>query len=249
MDTLLSKLTVLSGGRYPEFDQRESGITHTDFENECFFYNKIKKADVEGIKLAMEKFFANGIVAGHLSDDSLRQVKYWAVCCVTLATRAAILGGLDEMVAYNLSDYCIMQIDQFRSAEEISAFLSAKVIELTELVRYNSHKNCSVEVRRCIRYIDEHLHEQIELNTLARMVNLESGYLSKCFKKQTGHSLKSYILFRKIQTAKELLDAGFDGKTIAFDLGFCSQSYFIALFRKYYGITPLQYVHSQINQL
>lgn len=247
MDTLLSKLTVLSGGRYPEFDQRESGITHTDFENECFFYNKIKKGDLEGIKLALEQFFASGVVTGQLSNDSLRQVKYWAVCCVTLATRAAILGGLDEMVAYNLSDHCIMQIDQFRSSEEISAFLTAKVIELTEFVRYKSHKNCSVEVRKCIKYIDEHLHEQICLNTLARMVNLESGYLSKCFKRQTGYSLKSYIIFRKIQTAKELLDAGYDGKTIAFDLGFCSQSYFINLFRKYNGITPLQYVHSRTN--
>ena len=32
-----------------------------------------------------------------------------------------------------------------------------------------------------------------------------------------------------------------DQKMIAYDLGFCSQTYFITCFRKAYGVTPHQY--------
>lgn len=83
----------------------------------------------------MENFVRDALVVGRMSDDNLRQVKYLAVSCITLATRYAVEGGLMESEAYNLSDSYIQYVDKTDKPEEIIKFLVAKATELTVLVK------------------------------------------------------------------------------------------------------------------
>ena len=118
---LLESIEILDDNKI--FSERESGVTHTPYETETMFFSLIKHGNVEGVKNGIEQLLSsNKIVAGRLSEDALRQTKYWAVCCVTLATRYAVQGGLDETAAFNFSDECIMKIDVLKSSTEILAF-------------------------------------------------------------------------------------------------------------------------------
>ena len=95
-DTQLNVRFLPKGVQNPRFEQRESGIAHTPYSREVAFYTCIKNGDLQGLESNMENFVRDALVVGRMSDDNLRQVKYLAVSCITLATRYAVEGGLME---------------------------------------------------------------------------------------------------------------------------------------------------------
>lgn len=223
------------------FAQRENGVTHTSYMEETIFLSYIQQGNIDMVKQLLTRFIDTGIVIGRLSKNPVRQMQYWAVCCITLATRYAIQGGLAEMEAFNLSDSCIMQIDRFTTTEEIIEFLKKSVLDLTRLIKENAHGNCPSFIRSCYNYIDKHLHESINLSDLAEHTGFSADYLSRAFKKYTGKSARDYIMDKKLEAAKAMLRGECEQHMIAYYLGFSSQSYFITCFKKVYGITPHKY--------
>ncbi|MGN0570679.1 MAG: helix-turn-helix domain-containing protein [Candidatus Fimenecus sp.] len=228
------------------FAQRESGIAHTPYQAENAFFACIQQGDVHLLQEKMEQYFQNGVVVGKLSDDPLRQMQYWGVSSVTLAVRAAIQGGLDEMTAYNLSDSYIRSIDKMQSPDEILIFLIEKAGELTALVsKVRGQLRYSPYVRRCMACVERRLHEKITVSLLAEEIGITADYLSAVFKKETGEPLSRYILNRKLEEAKRLLENGCDSGFVAYTLAFCSESYFIACFKRAFGVTPRGYIAAQ----
>ena len=51
----------------------------------------------------MTQLGIQNITVGQMSDDELKQQKYMAVSFITLATRYAIQGGMNENNAYSFS--------------------------------------------------------------------------------------------------------------------------------------------------
>lgn len=229
-----------------EFWERENRKSHTSYETEILFYSCMMHGDTERLGVCLEKLLTDGIVAGRLSHNSLRQMKYWAVSCITIAARYAIQGGLPEMEAYNLSDACIRYIDIINDENEIMNYLISKCFEITERIKsIKIHRNYPSSVRKCVSYIDRNLHSKITLAELSAECGLSKGYLSQLFKKTTGNTLTEYIKKRRLSSAKMLLDSGTTLSDAAYGLGFCSESYFISCFKKEYGITPKEYVASK----
>ncbi len=76
----------------------------------------------------------SGINIGKMSNDGLRQIKYWAVSLFALITRSAIQGGLDETTAYNFFDNCIMRIDKMSNTDDIVDLVIQKCITVTDMV-------------------------------------------------------------------------------------------------------------------
>ena len=185
----------------------------------------------------------SGIVVGNMSSSNIRQHQYMAVSCITLATRYAIQGGLDETEAYNFSDDFIRTVDTIDTSAHIMEYVAEKIIELTNLVAANSKRlKYSPYIRKCMSYINKNLHNKISVSDLAEECGLSADYISHLFKKEVGENLSSFILKQKLEVSKTLLFEGFDNNKICFTLGFCSQSHFISAFKKEYGITPREFV-------
>ena len=88
-------------------------------------------------------------------------------------------------------------------------------------------------------YIESHLSDELDRDTLAAMVYLNADYLSHLFKKDTGSSLINYIIDRRIAHSKELLAKGeMSIRDIAITCGFQNISYFSRQFKKSTGMTP-----------
>ena len=152
-DTQLNVRFLPKGVQNPRFEQRESGIAHTPYSREVAFYTCIKNGDLQGLESNMENFVRDALVVGRMSDDNLRQVKYLAVSCITLATRYAVEGGLMESEAYNLSDSYIQYVDKTDKPEEIIKFLVAKATELTVLVKNHRQRlEYPPFVRKAMKY-------------------------------------------------------------------------------------------------
>ena len=118
MDRLPYEIEVAPAGGDPVFAQREAGVAHTPYETEKVFYSCIRAGDAEGVKRFFDDYLSQGIVVGSMSADPLTQMKYFAVCCITLACRYAIAGGLEEKFAFNFSDECIRRVDGMKKGEE-----------------------------------------------------------------------------------------------------------------------------------
>jgi AraC family transcriptional regulator len=98
---------------------------------------------------------------------------------------------------------------------------------------------------RVVDYIEDHLGDDHELATLARVACLSRFHFARMFRRSMGASPMAYVLRRRIERAKSLLLSGDSSVAgIAFDLGFCDQSHFCRSFRKVTGMTPMGYLIS-----
>lgn len=212
---------------------------HTPYETEVMFYNCIERGDVDGTEKMLAVLWGQRVVVGRMSYNDLKQMQYFAVCCVTLATRAAIRGGVSEMTAYSISDECIQKIDGMKKAEEVPVFLAQKALELAKLVSKSSAKKISHPVvKKAVHYIDQNLYQKISPLQIASLCGVSKDHLSILFKDNTGHTTAKYILNQKLQESRRLISRGFSNSQIAYQLGFCSESHFIAKYKELYGNTP-----------
>ena len=85
-------------------------------------------------------------------------------------------------------------------------------------------------------------YEPLTLSSLAQKYIVESSYLSRCFKQETGESLTTYLTNRRIQKATEHIQENNVGLTeIAFLVGYDDYTYFSRVFRKVVGVSPRDY--------
>jgi two-component system response regulator YesN len=97
-------------------------------------------------------------------------------------------------------------------------------------------------VDRINQFIRGHYMEDIGRNEIAAEFFLAPEYLSKMYKKQTGLSLKDYIIEYRIEQSKILLKKGdMQIGDVAEAVGFENFTYFSTIFKKYTGLSPNQY--------
>lgn len=92
-----------------------------------------------------------------------------------------------------------------------------------------------------LSYIAEHTANIETITEIASALGVTPQYLSGYFSKHIGTPLKTYIQAKKIALSKELLDKGADVTEACYECGFNDCSYFIRVFKKYVGMTPLSY--------
>ena len=104
-------------------------------------------------------------------------------------------------------------------------------------------------VRQAGYYIREHSEQKFSLNEIAGALYVNGNYLSRVFKRETGHTLLWYHNHIRCEKAKEYL-TGTD-KTIAEIgemTGFVSPAHFSHVFRKIEGCSPTEYRTAWQNQ-
>lgn len=91
-------------------------------------------------------------------------------------------------------------------------------------------------------YLDANYAENITLDMLASLSHMNKYYLVHAFTKCIGISPITYLLQKRIQEGKSLLEStSYSISQISTTLGFSSQSYFSQAFKKATGKTPVQY--------
>lgn len=129
-----------------------------------------------------------------------------------------------------------------RSVEKYESFVTVLVRELCERRKkiYQSKRNRISD--RAKDYIAEHLDERLLNEQIAHHLFLNTDYLNRTFKKETGITLSEYISNQRIEKAKELLlNSTLSVSEIAFEVGFQSFSYFSKIFKKKVLKEPSKY--------
>jgi len=185
---------------------------------------------------------AKGVIIGDLSENAIIQAQGIFISAVTLCTRAAVDGGLPEIVAYNLSDAYIHKALEIRDSKKISELTGCMVYDFTYEVYSYKYRDCSLLVRKCCEYISRHLHEAITMKTLSELTGRSENYISDMFFKDIHERPTAYIRNTKLIYAKHVLEtADIPVAAISDLLAFPSASSFITYFREAFGMTPFQY--------
>lgn len=221
--------------------QREREFDHSTYSEEKYIHQLIRNGDPMAVEVSDHLFC--GQRNGHLSGDLLQDKKYLFVVETTLIARAAIDGGVEEQLAFNMGDLYVQKADRCRSEQEVEVLFHRMVGDfLDRVIQQKESRTDSKAVKKCIAYISKNLHKRIKTEELAEYVGMNVSYLSVLFKEQTGMAPSDYIRYRKIEAAKEMLRyTEFDFSTIANTLAFSSQSHFSNLIKRSTGMTPGRY--------
>jgi AraC family transcriptional regulator len=96
------------------------------------------------------------------------------------------------------------------------------------------------KLRAVVEYVEEHLDASPTLKEMAALVRLSPYYFARQFKRATGLPPHQYVVARRVERAKQLLQTGSDVSLaeVAAHAGFSDQSQFAYHFKRLVGVTP-----------
>lgn len=200
-----------------------------------------------------------------MPDGSGLELLEWVKCyysqieCIMLTCHAEF-DYLRQAMRLGCVDYCLKPIDydelihvikntmdklqwqkHLPSAAEPShkEYLDKLFKTMTAAESYQ--QSDSLEDQVCC-YVRKHLGESILIEDIAGFVNLSPAHLMKSYRKRTGISVLQFITFERLNAAKELLArTDLSVSEIALLVGYNDYSYFIRLFKREVGRTPMNY--------
>ena len=99
-----------------------------------------------------------------------------------------------------------------------------------------------------INFIRQNIYHDISVDDLLKVSDMSKSSFYRAFVTELGLSPYQLIIEERIKAAKKLLiNERLSIKETAYSTGFSSANYFTRLFKKHEGMTPKQFVMSQIN--
>lgn len=140
---------------------------------------------------------------------------------------------------------------------EIHAKASRNVANLTKWLAHiveksidyiSNIKESQSVVDKVKKYISENINMELHREEIANQVYLNSDYLNRIFKKETGMSISEYIMREKFNIAQKLLlNTSMAVSAIAAQVGYTNFSHFSKMFKKYTDMTPVDFRKKHFN--
>jgi two-component system response regulator YesN len=162
-------------------------------------------------------------------SDYLKSVRY----------QHPVQGHLDLYYQYNEK----YNIEHFREwlVDSISVFIA-------QMEKRTSDRALS-SIESVKQYIQDHLAEDLSLETVAAKVFISPKYLSKLFKEESGVTYTEYVTSQRMDKARLLIESNrMTVEQVASTVGYSTAAYFIKRFKEMYGCTPRNYLRSTANR-
>ena len=99
--------------------------------------------------------------------------------------------------------------------------------------------------RRAREYVDAHLADDVSVATLAALAGLSPGYFARSFRRATGLPPHAWLVQRRVERAKALINAGGSLADVALAVGFVDQRHLNLHFRRVTGVTAGRYARGR----
>lgn len=107
--------------------------------------------------------------------------------------------------------------------------------------RVMAHQHADA-LSRAVQFIDFHLAEHIDLQSISRVAGLSPSHFNRIFKAHHHISVHRFVLIRRLERVRKLLrETEQSIATVALEVGFSSQSHLTTAFRQRFAMTPAQY--------
>lgn len=223
------------------FERQEYDSPHNPYDQEVREMNSITQGNVEMLKASIAESYKGR--EGRMAVDELRQQKNIAIVVITLASRAAIKGGMLPEKAFSMVDAYVLAVEKLRDPIRIRSIMRNAEYNFAEQVAQSNRMFEQNEIiEHTKNYIFQHLHDDIVIGDLGKQIGVNTSYLSTLFHKVEGITIQVFIRNEKIKLAENMLRySEYDIRDIANYLSFCSQSHFGKAFKEQTGLTPAKY--------
>lgn len=216
-------------------------IFHSTYDLEENLMNMIRKGDYISLSNLLESSPLFKIDV--MGSNHLRFLKNTFIAIATLASHAAIQGGMTPDDAYTLIDNYILMCELLNDCNRIDNLGRLMIIDFAKRVnQLYKGTQASRLILDVSNYINRHMSEQITVEAMSKEFFMSRSYLSKRFKAESNVTLTDFILTKKTDEAKHLLRYTKQSLTaISLHLGFSSPGHFSRVFRKYASVSPKEY--------
>lgn len=225
-----------------QFTAAEQMEQHVPKSYEDMLFDAVRRGD--RIMLQMYQSEPSEGHIGKMSDHPVRQERYRFITAASLLCRAVIEGGLEEEIAYSISDAYCQQMDRMPDGADFGRLYMGMINEYINCMKemHQPESQTSTMTARVKDYVSKHIQEPFSIRELAEYCGLSKGYLARRFREENGISLTAYIQQSRLGRACQLLKySDFTISGISNILQYSSQSYFTEQFKHQYHITPKKY--------
>ena len=144
-----------------------------------------------------------------------------------------------EALRMQITDYILKPVNY----EEFGTCIdNLKIALFQKQSLENAEQQEERTIHSILRYLQEHLAEEISLTVLAEEFHLSAQYVSQLFKNEIGVNFLAYLTNIRMEKAKKLLlSSSLSIAEISEQSGYGDYRVFTKVFKKSEGITPSQY--------
>ena len=97
-------------------------------------------------------------------------------------------------------------------------------------------------IKPALGYVRERYNKPIRLDALADLCDVSKSYFCRVFKETMGVGVSEYVITLRMAEAQKLLkNTDMTVVAVAVEVGYVDCGYFNKLFKKRFGVTPLEY--------
>jgi two-component system, response regulator YesN len=131
---------------------------------------------------------------------------------------------------------------KFETVEDIKTWLINKLLMIAERLHSKKQKPNRKLIREIEKYVEDNLNDKLTLKDVANHFAFSPNYLGFIFKEETNEAFSDFMIRKRLEKAKELLqDPKLKIYEIADIVGYKNLTYFSRQFKEYFGITPGEY--------
>ena len=134
------------------FQQQEEQVHHMEYQQEFQYYEDVANGRLDRIHLQLlqpkDIVVYNDGEYGMLSKDPLRNLRYHFVVSVAMITRLCVEHGLEQELAYTMSDLYINKMDELQQAEAIISLQNDMLLDFTQKMADLPKRN-GYSINRC----------------------------------------------------------------------------------------------------
>lgn len=210
------------------------------FEVEHQLINCIKAGEFENASSILNEVFENNFTKAAISNEMVK--------CLLFDLTGTILKTISEInTLYDDSFFMELNVaGKLLNCERVNEMKQQMDEILKEICFFiNQNKKGKKEnlIENAVIYIKNNYNKaDLSVSDIAEKFELTPTYLTRLFKEKTGEGILDYIVKIRLDKAKLLLKNQQKGiKDVAIEVGYCSSTAFIRVFKKYEGITPGSY--------
>jgi AraC-like DNA-binding protein/ligand-binding sensor protein len=162
------------------------------------------------------------------------------------ASHQFVAAGMDPYACYSEAGLLVQSVSKAKNVDKLIVLLRNFFERFILLSQQAPKDQDGILIDRATTYLEEHLRENLTRESVARAVGVSASHFSRLIREKKGRTFTDLLNQYRIERASKLLVR--TSKTlaeIANDSGFCDQSYFSKVFRRYKDMSPAKFRSKQ----